>query len=268
MKNIKRVRLFVNNNIKSRKVAKTLKEALEKKKFTIVEDEDDFDLGIAVGGDGSFLRMIKESNFNSDVYYVGVNAGTLGFAQEVNLNEINKFITNLSKKEVIFDEIGIQEVEISTPRETSKLYSLNEIVIRDEELNTTSLDIKVDNILLEHYTGDGILIATSFGSTAYNLSFGGSVVYNTFNTLQITPIAPLNNKTYHSLSNSVIIPSSKKITLIPKRHGGNLIVTVDGDNNFYNNVTKIETFIENKSIKIIRKKDYNFIQKINDKFLS
>jgi len=265
MKKIETVKLFVNNNMKSRKAAKMISEILEKKKIKIVEE--DFDLGIAVGGDGSFLRMIKNSNFNSDAYYVGVNAGTLGFAQEVALDEINKFITNLCKGEFTYEEIGVQEVEITTNDSVSKFYSLNEIVVRDEELNTVGLDIYIDEVLLEKYVGDGILVATSFGSTAYNLSFGGSIVFNTFNTLQITPIAPLNNKSYRNLINSVVIPSSKVVKLIPTRNRGNLLVTVDGDNNFYNNVEKIETYIHQKTIKVIRKKDYNFIQKINDKFL-
>ncbi|MCI8459944.1 MAG: NAD(+)/NADH kinase [Bacilli bacterium] len=265
MKKINKVKLFVNNNIKSRKAAKIITEVLKKKKFEIVEE--DFDLGIAVGGDGSFLRMVKNSNFNSNPYYVGVNAGTLGFAQDVSLDEINKFIDNLRKDKFTYEQIGVQEVEITTNDVTSNFYSLNEIVIRDEELNTTGLDVYVDDVLLEKYTGDGLLIATSFGSTAYNLSFGGSVVYNTFDTLQITPIAPLNNKSYHSLINSVIVPSNKVVKLIPIRNKEDLVITIDGDNNFYNNVLKIETSMNQKSIKVIRKEDYNFIQKINDKFI-
>ncbi len=264
MKKISKVKLFVNNNIKSRKAAKLIKETLKRKKFEIVEE--DFDLGIAVGGDGSFLRMIKNSNFDSEAYYVGVNAGTLGFAQDISIDEVGSFINNLSKGKFTYETIGVQEIKITTQHSVSTFYSLNEIVLRDEELNTTGLDVYVDDVLLEKYTGDGLLIATSFGSTAYNLSFGGSVVYNTFDTLQITPIAPLNNKSYHSLINSVVVPSNKVIKLIPNRNGGDLIITIDGDNKFYNGVTKIETFMDKKSIKLIRKEDYNFIQKINDKF--
>lgn len=265
MRKINRVKLFVNNNIKSRNAAKKITEVLKKKKFEIVDE--DFDLGIAIGGDGSFLRMVKNSNFDEECYYVGVNAGTLGFAQDISLSEINKFIDNLSKGKLIYEKIGIQEVEITTNNSITKFFSLNEVVVRDEELNTIGLDVYVEDVLLEKYTGDGLLVATSFGSTAYNLSFGGSVVYNTFDTLQITPIAPLNNKSYHSLINSVIVPSNKVITLIPTRNKGNLIITIDGDNKFYNSVTKIKTFMDQKSIKVIRKEDYNFIQKINDKFI-
>ena len=79
MKEINKVRLFVNNNIKSKNVEKEVKAILLKEKFNIV-DNNDFDLGIAVGGDGSFLRMIRNSNFKADALYVGINAGTLGFA--------------------------------------------------------------------------------------------------------------------------------------------------------------------------------------------
>lgn len=110
------------------------------------------------------------------------------------------------------------------------------------------------------------MVSTSFGSTAYNLCFGGSIVFNTFHTLQITPVAPLNSKAYRNLTNSVIVPDNMVITLVPKRNNGNLILTIDGDNNFYEGVISIETVI-NRTIKVLRMKDYNFIQKINDKFL-
>ena len=261
---IKKVKLFINDNLKSNKVAREVKEKLEKNKFVMVDEG--YDLAIAIGGDGSFLRMVKNANFNDKCCYVGINAGTLGFAQEVNIEEIDDFIKILKSGEFKVENIGVQEVTINTKKNIIKHHSINEFVVRDEALNTTELDVFVDEGLLECFVGDGLLVSTSFGSTAYNLSFGGSIVYNTFHTLQITPIAPLNSKAYRSLTNSVIIPDNIPITLIPKRNNGNLIVTVDGDNNFYENVLSIETVID-KTVKVIRMKDYNFIHKINDKFL-
>ncbi len=120
--------------------------------------------------------------------------------------------------------------------------------------------------MLERFVGDGLLIATSFGSTAYNLSHGGSIVYNTFHTLQITPIAPLNNKSYRNLINSVILPENKTVKL---DLGGdkNIMITVDGENIVYENVVKVETFVHEKRIKCLRRKDYDFSKKINEKFL-
>ena len=266
MKKINKVKLFINNNLKSRKAAEEIKKELINNKFQLVEE--DFDLGIAVGGDGSFLRMVTNSNFNSECYYVGINAGTLGFAQEISLEEIKPFIKSLSKENINYDKIGIGEVEVIFKNKTiNKFNIVNEIVIRNEELNTLHANVFVDESLLEKYVGDGLLIATSFGSTAYNLSFGGSIVFNTFDTLQLTPIAPLNNKSYRNLINSVIIPSNKIITIEPNTNDNNLLITVDGKNTFLNEVEKIKVVINNKTINIIRKKDYDFIKKVNEKFI-
>ena len=262
---MKTVRLFVNDNETSKNVSKIVKEKLESANFQLVEDN--YDLAIAIGGDGSFLRMIKSSNFNENCLYIGINAGTLGFAQEVNVEEIDKFILDLENNNYKIENIGIQEIEIKTPDTISKQLSLNEMIVRDMELNTANLKVLVEGVLLEDFVGDGLLLATSFGSTAYNLSFGGSIVYNTFHTLQLTPIAPLNNKSYRNLLNSVILPDNKEVVIKPFNRTKNLLITVDGDNNFYKNVDYVSSKVSGREIQILRMKDYNFIKKINDKFL-
>ena len=262
---MKTVKLFVNDNEESRNVSKIVREKLEIANFQIVEDN--YDLAIAIGGDGSFLRMIKSSNFNENCLYIGINAGTLGFAQEVNVEEIDKFILDLENNNYKIENIGIQEIEIKTPDTISKQLSLNEMIVRDMELNTANLKVLVEGVLLEDFVGDGLLLATSFGSTAYNLSFGGSIVYNTFHTLQLTPIAPLNNKSYRNLLNSVILPDNKEVVIKPFNRTKNLLITVDGDNNFYKNVDYVSSKVSGREIQILRMKDYNFIKKINDKFL-
>ena len=260
---IKKFKIFSNKSNLSMEIENKVREKLESANF--IENEKSFDLAIAIGGDGCFLRMVKESNFNSRVLYVGINTGTLGFAQEVAVEDIDIFINNLIMENYKIDYIGIQETKVITQDTTSYFNSLNEIVVRDKSLNTLTLDIMIDNVKLEKFVGDGMLVSTSFGSTAYNLSFGGSIVYNTFHTLQLTPIAPLNSKSYRNLLNSVIIPDDKKISMIPKNK--NLLITIDGDNNIYDNVSLIETYIHKKKIKCYRDKNYDFSKKINEKFL-
>ena len=257
-------KLFVNNNEKSRNIEVKVKEKLISNGF--IYEDDNFDIAIAIGGDGSFLRMVKQTNFNSNILYIGINAGTLGFAQEISISELDLFIDNLKNNNYKVDEIGVQETTIIANNSTSHFYSLNEIVVRNKELNTLKLDIKVNNELLEKFIGDGVLISTSFGSTAYNLSFNGSIIYNTFHALEITPVAPLNNKVYSSLVNSVIIPENMKIEL-SNFNDNSLLITVDGENNYYDNVSIVETVINQKRIKIMRNLDYEFIKKINEKFL-
>lgn len=259
------IKIYYNNNEKSIETYKTVKNKLLKSGFNVVEN--DYDIAIAIGGDGAFLRMVKETNFKSDVLYIGINTGTLGFAQEVTIDKIADLINNLKTNNYKIEEFGIQETNVYTKDTNSKFFSLNEIVIREKDLNTAKLSIYIENNLLENFAGDGILISTSFGSTAYNLSFGGALVYNTFHSLELTPIAPLNNCSYRNLINSVVLPQNKQIKIIPNETK-NLIVTVDGENNVYKDVIKIETVINEKTIKCFRNKDYNFIKKINEKFLS
>lgn len=228
-------------------------------------DETNYDLAISIGGDGTFLHMVKDTGFNSDVLYVGINTGTLGFGVEVSINGIDEFIMNLKKDNYKVDYIGIEEIKINTKNGEPNFNALNEIVIREKTLNTFICDVKIDDSFLEKFIGDGLLISTSFGSTAYNLSFGGAIIYNTFHAMEITPIAPLNNKSYRTLLNSVVVPEEKRVVLIPKKK--DLLITIDGENNYYDDVISIEIFMGNKKIKCYRDTNYNFCKKINEKFL-
>lgn len=261
---INRVKIFANKNNESLSLKNKVITYLAKYHFEVVEEN--YDLGIAIGGDGSFLRMLKQTNFNSQAYYVGINSGTLGFLQEIKPNEVELFIARINNNDFKLDEISIQETIIETKKETFKLMSLNEIVIRDKDLNTVKLEITVNDNLLENFIGDGILVSTSIGSTAYNLSFGGSIVYSQLHTLQITPIAPLNSKVYRSLINSVIIPENQKI-VIKSNYNKNLIVSIDGTNQIYKNVNYITTLVGDKKIFCLRMNEYNYSNIIHEKFL-
>ena len=263
--NIHKIRIFTKDTEESLQLKKDLAKKLISHNYEIVEN--DFDLGIAIGGDGTFLRMIHTAGFDSNAYYIGINTGTLGFAQELRVDQIDEFLDSLKNGVIQLEEIGIQETTITTASQTFVIHSLNEIVIREEHLKSLTLDVIFNNELLEKFTGDGILIATSFGSTAYNASLGGSIIDPSFHTLQITPIAPLNSKAYRNLLNSFIIPENKTITFIPKSTRSSLLLVTDGFNKTVRNVQKIETVVKDKRVLCLRLPNYNFIKKINDKLI-
>lgn len=263
-KKIKRVKLFPNDNLKSKNQADELEKKLILEGFVLVDDNPD--LAIAIGGDGSFLRMIKNCNFNEDIYYLGINTGTLGFAQDIYPSEVDDLLKVLKEDKYKTEFIGVEEIEIETKNALSRFYSLNEILVRNKDLNTIKLNIFIDDILLENFVGDGVLISTSFGSTAYNLSFGGSIVYSDLHVMQITPVAPLNNKSYQVLRNSVIIPEERTVKILADKDSKDMIVTIDGENSIYEGVLKIEISVS-KKIKCLRMNDYDYTKKINEKFL-
>ena len=266
MRKINRIKIFPNNNEQSKYIAKNLEEELKKSSFTIVNNSPD--LCISIGGDGSFLRMVKNNNFSDNCLYVGINSGTLGFLQEINIEDTKDFISKLNDDNFKTEDINIQETIVSCAGKKEHYYSLNEIVIRHKALKKVELPLYIDNEYLECFVGDGILVSTSTGSTAYNMSNGGAIVYNTLDTLSITPIAPINNKVYNTLRNTLIIPMDKKVLVKTKDDYKDLVMCIDGDNKSFNNVDSIETFISSKSIKCLRMHEFHFIKAINDKILN
>ena len=250
MRKINKIKIFSNKLELSNKIEKELVTLLKKYNFEL--DEENFDLAIALGGDGAFLKMVKFNNFNSDTYYIGINTGTLGF-----------FLNN---NEFKVDNIGVLETKVITEDGDSRYYSLNEMVIREIDLSVFISDVFVDKCFLERFAGDGLLVSTSVGSSAYNTSFGGALVYNTLHTLQILPIAPLNSRAYRNLLNPIVLPEKTFIELFPIKK--NILITFDGENKKYEDVKKIECTVKNKKLKFLRMKEYNFINIVNDKFLN
>lgn len=261
---IKNIKLFVNDNDKSLEIAKLVKEKFEENKYIVTDKK--FDLGIAIGGDGSFLRMVKRTRFDSEPYYVGINTGHLGFLQEVKIDELDKLIDELKNEKYKVSNVGIQETVVNHIDGESKFYSLNEITIQDNNFKVLRAKIDINDDFLENYTGDGLMVSTSIGSTAHNLSYGGSIVSPEFSTLQITSMAPINSKAYRSLTNSVIVPDKTLVKIYPKNKS--IIVFVDGARNGFEEVNSITSVINDKKIKMLRFSHYNFPQKINEKLLS
>ena len=106
------------------------------------------------------------------------------------------------------------------------------------------MDVYIDDNHLESFAGDGIIVSTPSGSTAYNFSAGGSVLYHGLDGFQVTPLAPINSKAYRSLLNSLVVPSKSNVTLYFRDHNfdrKSSIVLADGLNRSYDNVCLLYT---------------------------
>lgn len=263
MQRINKIKLFINNDDKSITVAAKLKQELLDNSFII--DDNNFDLGISIGGDGSFLKMVHENNFNKNIYYIGINSGTLGFLQEIDIDNTSNFVERLRHNDYKIEELATLKSIVYMKDKIYEVNSLNEVVVRREDFKILKTPVYIDQELLEHFTGDGILISTSTGSTAYNMSFKGSIIYNTLNAYILTPIAPINNRAYNTLTNSIVIPNDKKITL--EGNVNDLFLMVDGKSYNFKDVEKIEYVIINNSIKCLRMNDFHFIKVINKKIV-
>ncbi|MGD9901612.1 MAG: NAD(+)/NADH kinase [Spirochaetales bacterium] len=265
MQNIKNIKIFYNENEKSMSVLNTLRQKLINSGFKIVDEGQD--LSIAIGGDGSFIRMLKATDYSSQMLYVGINAGTLGFLQEVATDEIDLLIKNIKEETYSVTKTGIQNTQIISEGKEHSFNSFNEIIIRRKDLNLMKLNLQIAGAQVERFMGDALLISTSVGSTAHNLSYGGAIIHDSLHALQIVPIGVFNSTVNHSLKNPLIVPETDLIEIEPLEQNTDLLVIVDGVNYEFKNVSQIATKVCNKKINRLRLNNCSFFKKINSKFI-
>lgn len=264
---IETVKIFGNNSLSSLNTVKVLRERLLYNNLRIIDDNN-ADLVISVGGDGTFLKTLKETNFNATPLYVGILCGHLGFLQEINAEEIDDFIDNLKRANYKIEKMSVLRTAIQTQNGIDQFYSLNEAVIREKDLKALHINLLIDGSLVEKFFGDGLAVSTSTGSTAHNLSFGGSIVHPELDVLQITHIAPINSSSYRSLNNSIIVPAKTKVCMIPAEgYSSDVLITTDGDTKMVRNVEKIDIHLNSKQIKILKFVNHCFWKRIQEKFL-
>lgn len=219
------------------------------------------DVIVAFGGDGTILsaaRMVGKS----DVPILGINLGKLGFLAEVSQQELEPFIHDVITGQHIIEERMMLKTKIE--RDNSVLYSMNDVVID----NSTSsrlihISVYVNNDYLVSYSGDGVILATPTGSTAYSLAAGGPIVVPTTSVIVVQPISP------HSLSaRTVIIPDTSKLRIVVEHLSNEARVTADGQTEKIF-APPLDIYIEKAeySVKLIKRKDRSYYDVLRAKLL-
>lgn len=186
------------------------------------------DLIICLGGDGTLLSLAPLMEKRS-VPVLGVNLGELGFLTEVKQNEVIQELSALLRGHYKIEErlmLSCTASQGKSSRTLQHFTALNDIVISREGLSRMLyVEVFVGGEKLTRFSGDGVVIATPTGSTAYSLSAGGAVVHPTLDALLITPICP-----HASALRSMVVSASDQITVRLKTKGGRLraLLTADG----------------------------------------
>ncbi len=143
-------------------------------------------LVIVLGGDGTLLH-IAEKAYKARAPIFGVNLGGLGYLTEIQLNEIKTALCDLFEGRAYIEKRMMIELKWGG----SIFYSLNEIaVMRGEKCSIIDIPVWADDNFITTYRGDGLIISSPTGSTAYNLSAGGPIIYPNMNAILLTPICP------------------------------------------------------------------------------
>lgn len=230
------------------------------------EFSDSVELVVSIGGDGTFLRTLKKINF-SPVPVLGVNTGHLGFFTEFIPSELGDLAAACGSDSFVYEThklietkvfIGFEEIALSP--------ALNDVLVERNHSSLIHLDLFIGPNCIESFAGDGLLISSSAGSTAYNYSLGGSVVDPRLSLLQITPMAPVNNASYRNLTSSLLVPQEETVTVVPIECK-DVNVVIDGEERDFSGVDRIEFSLSDRRIKIARLPGFNFWQNVKEKFL-
>jgi NAD+ kinase len=193
-----------------------------------IADDKDYiqspDLVIAIGGDGTFLKTARMFLENGSPVF-GINRGKLGFLTEFSPMEYEKYLVEILNGNYTIAERNVMEAIHHKNGVMHSLYFFNDAVIsRGSFSRAIQIELFVDDLFLITYSGDGLIVATSTGSTAYSLSAGGPIVIPEAKDVYIVnPVCP------HSLSlRSLVLPVDSNLKARTLTDLTNLLLTIDG----------------------------------------
>ena len=218
------------------------------------------DLLVSLGGDGTLLGLVRKS-YGFDKPVLGINAGNLGFLADIPIEEVDDMVERLMVGNYRIDNRIMIEGYIERDGEKEEFYAFNDVVItRPTIAHMIRLDAFIDNDWFNTYRGDGLIISTPTGSTAYNLSLGGPIVYPMSKVFIMTPIAP------HSLTQRpLVLPIEFSINLSSP---DKLVVMVDGQDDYILNAE--DTLVikgASRTAKLLHKKEHSNFKVLREKLL-
>ena len=179
---------------------------------------------LALGGDGTILKAARYAQ-PENLPLLGVNLGSLGFLAAGEKRNLYPYLQNMFAGKYTLEERVMLTVKVLRERKKIKQFlALNDCVFRNpHSARTINLELKIDGQLVTRYLGDGLIISTPTGSTAYNLAAGGPLVFPDLPVFILTSICP------HSLTlRPLIIPEEGKITIRILSNDSPVLLSLDG----------------------------------------
>jgi NAD+ kinase len=234
--------------------------------FKVVDDSKQANIIVSIGGDGTFLQAVRKTNFRDDCLYVGISIkGTVSLYCDFKIEETDKIIEAMKEAQIEVRRYPILNVTIDGH---TTFQCLNECSIRSGIIKTFVIDVFIDDLHFETFRGDGMIISTPTGSTAYNKSVQGAVVDPLLPCLQVSELASLNNNKYRTLGSPFILSENRKLTLKIVQDGNDHpVIGMDNDALSIRHVENIELSLSPSIIKTVKLKDNSFWEKVKRTFL-
>ncbi|WP_163150701.1 NAD kinase [Anoxybacillus sp. MB8] len=261
-----RMYFFHKHDEETTKQVQPLIELAKQYEFQVVDEAKHANIIVSVGGDGTFLQAVRKTGFREDCLYAGISTlGSLSMYCDFHIHDTEKMIEAMTTEQI---EVRKYPTIHVTVNDSTSFYCLNECTIRSSIIKTFVMDVFIDNLHFETFRGDGMIIATPTGSTAYNKSVNGAVVDPMLPCFQVSELASLNNNRYRTLGSSFILSGNRKLTLKVVQDGNDYpIIGMDNEALSIQHVEKIDIALSGKVIKTVKLKDNSFWEKVKRTFL-
>ena len=231
--------------------------------FRLDRELQNVEMVICFGGDGTILHMAKAAT-RKGIPILGVNIGTMGFMAELESTELDK-LARLAAGEFTLDSRMMLDVTVQRDRDIIfHDICLNDVVVtKGAVARIVHLQVKCDGIQAMESGGDGVIISTPTGSTAYSFSAGGPIVEPEANNIIITPICA------HDVGSRCIVASDKRVVTVEMVRNArrNAYLSVDGGRAVRLNMGDVATIKKsNLETKLVRLKDRSFYDVVSAKF--
>jgi NAD+ kinase len=181
------------------------------------------DLALVLGGDGAILRVARQMGYHQTPV-LGVNLGKLGFLADLSLDELLRAWPRVLRGDYHLTHHLMFECVVETPEGRDTYLGLNDVAVHaGPPFHMIDLDLLVDGQVVSTVSGDGLIVSTPVGSTAYSLSAGGPILGQELAAFVLTPISP------HSLTSRPVVDSAdKEYTIVPRRTPDGTTLVIDG----------------------------------------
>ena len=220
------------------------------------------DMLFSIGGDGTILDTVPFV-LDSGLPVLGINMGRLGFLSSISKNEISEALNNVLSGEYSVEQRTL--LELVSPEKVfgDVNFALNELnVIRNPEHSLLAIKVFVDNVYLNTYWGDGILLATPTGSTAYSLSAGGPIIAPNAKNFVITPIA-----THNLTVRPVVIPDDSVVRIQVEGREKKFVFSMDSRSCTLDTSVQLEVRKAGFCLNLVRMRNEDFFGTIRNKLM-
>jgi len=249
----------------SRALAARFREQADR--LGLKSDDETPELVVSIGGDGTMLQAFHRFRDQLDtVSFVGVHTGHLGFYADWQKDELEELVRLIAEAKPRIVQYPLVQAEIEQPDGKTVHLALNEFTLKSVD-GTLVAGVYINGELFEMFRGDGVVISTPTGSTAYNKSVGGAILHPSLEAMQIAEIASINNRVYRTLGSSIVLPKHHCCEIRTEENEP-LIFSIDHLVMQVDHVRTIRFRVAEQKISFARFRPFPFWNRVRESFIN